>query len=169
MRNARLSTSRSLTSPHTSPHLTIISIPPSFTKDGVNELVFVENQFKQKFSAAVANGDASEPFLDYSTIFYTTQLDSYVKALSADGVKFLPVAWKDDQGSAHYSIIVHACSQIILELVSNSKPSSADIAWVSADVGGFKRSESQPYNRERMRHSQRPRSCAPVTALQTYT
>lgn len=104
-------------------HLVNLSARPYGLMDNVD----VERHFTDKLSKAFRS-NTYDAFMDISAVLYAADLDKYGTALRRDHVPFLVLEWDDDMGHTWYSLIVQvSTSQLILELVSNTKPSSAPL------------------------------------------
>lgn len=64
-------------------------------------------------------------YMDFATVLFAANLDSYVTKFEKASVGYLPVSWKDETGAQHYSVIVQIPkTQLVFELVSNTKPTN---------------------------------------------
>jgi len=63
-------------------------------------------------------------YMDFATVLFASDLDVYISKFESASIAYLPLSWKDEKGTQHYSVIVHVPStQLVFELVSNTKPS----------------------------------------------
>jgi len=101
-------------------HLVNVSARPYGPMDNID----VERHFTYKLGEAFKS-KTYDAFMDVSVVLYAADLDRYVVALQRDHVDFLVLRWMDDSGEPRYSLIVQvSTSQLILELVSSTKPTS---------------------------------------------
>lgn len=80
-----------------------------------------EKEFTKKIAAIPEGG--YDAFLDFNTGLWTTNLDPYIEALTADGHKLVPVEWEDTtNGKTYYSFLVQMPgSMVILEFMSGKQ------------------------------------------------
>ena len=69
---------------------------------------------------AVGNWSTYQPFMDYNTAFWSYDINSYISDFQKDGVNFLPLKWKSDDGKMYYSILFPVCGYVHLEIVSDT-------------------------------------------------
>jgi len=101
-------------------HMVNTSARPS----GKHTVAEVEAIFDEKMSAAFATR-RYDAFMDFSVAFWAPDLDIYISLLSADGVPFLVLTWKDNTGTTYYSLIIHGPhTQVVVELISRQKPAA---------------------------------------------
>jgi len=109
-------------------HMVNTSSRPS----GSRAVSFVERAFDEKMNAAFA-ANRYDSFMDFSVAFWALDLDSYIQALQADGVKFLLISWADNTKKPYYSLILHGPhTQVVVELISSVRP-TADSAMLQQD------------------------------------
>jgi len=82
----------------------------------------VEAHFTDKLSTAFKK-QTYDSFMDFTTVLFAPDLDYYLEKFQAKAVPYLLLEWSDDKAAPHWSLIVHvAKSQVVLELVTNTKP-----------------------------------------------
>lgn len=82
----------------------------------------VEKVFDEKMAAAFAN-KKYDAFMDFSVAFWASDLDAYIKALTADDVPFMVLRWKDNKNTPYYSLILHGPhTQVVVELITTAQP-----------------------------------------------
>ena len=90
----------------------------------------VEKQFDRKFKAA-AMTKKYDSFLDFALVVYAKSLDRWLKPLAThEGpASFFPISWQDDTGKKWWSAIVQIPhTQVLVEMISDTKPSSSVVA-----------------------------------------
>lgn len=91
---------------------------------GPTTVAQVEAVFDEKMGAAF-QAQRYDSFMDYSVAFWASDLDTYLTKFLADKVPFLPLAWKDEKGTAYYSVIFQSPhTQVIVELLTSAKPTA---------------------------------------------
>jgi len=91
---------------------------------GVMDNVDVERHFTDKLDRAF-HAQAYDASMDFSVVMYAQDLDRYAEAFRKDTIPFLALIWVDDAACTWYSLIAQvAKSQMIIEIVSNIRPSS---------------------------------------------
>lgn len=83
-------------------------------------------QLEAHFTDKIGDHSKYDSFMDYTLVLYTPDLDTYMSKFDDAGEAYLPLEWTGESGDTYYSIIKQVPdSQIVLELVSDSKPSTS--------------------------------------------
>lgn len=93
----------------------------------------VEAHFDEKMKAAFA-AKKYDAFMDFSVAFAVSDMDIFLAKFKADSVPYLLLSWFDDKATPYYSLIIHGPhTQVVVELISATKPSSVPASEFIAD------------------------------------
>jgi hypothetical protein len=104
-------------------------------------------QVEAQFVSKLGDMSAYDSFMDFNIGHYTSDLDSYTKTFTADGVKFLPTTFTANGTNYHTAIVHVPGTQMILELISDQK--SPEIA-THENLHHFKESRISQFQIDRI-------------------
>merc|ERR1712137_1230053 len=84
------------------------------------------DQLEAKYAARIGDHSSFDAFMDYSTAFWTYDLQHYIDMFKADGIKYFLGQWKDGSSRQWYSMIfLVPQSSYVIELISQQASNDA--------------------------------------------
>ena len=76
-------------------------------------------EMERKIQKSWGDFSSFHPFMDYNLGLWAPNLGDYMTKFTEDGVSFLPLKWRSDDGRDYYSLLVNPCGYVVIELMGD--------------------------------------------------